>query len=136
MGNLIKIFREKNKIFMVRKHENAPEWEKTKNNRLEKFLRFCEAEQTKDIHQIRKKHYDQFIQYLSTAGKSDETIRKYSLALKEFFLRAHLNIQVNPNHAKNRRVFKKLKKIEIILQTKEISDQKIENIIAEIEKIL
>jgi len=77
MGKLISIFRQKNKKYTILKHENTTEWQKIKKNRVEKFLRFCESQQVKDIHQIRKKHYDQFIQYLSTAGKSDETIRKY-----------------------------------------------------------
>jgi len=134
MGSLVSIFRQKNKIFIIKKHENTREWEKTKMHRIEKFLRFCEAKYIKDIHQIEKKNYDMFIENLNKQNKSDETIRKYSLVLKEFFNRAHLDINVSPNRSKKRRITKKMTKIREILTKNEIEIS--EQIIKKIEKIL
>ncbi len=136
MGKLTSIFRQKNAIFLQRKHQNTNTWQKTKNNRIQKFLYFCESKNIKDIHKISKKNFDEFVKNLITAGKSSETIRQYALALAEFFRRAHLDISVSPARAKNRKIAKKIEKIIDILKDSGIESEKIEKIIPEISKIL
>ncbi len=135
MGNLTAIFRQKNKIFLQTRHQNTNTWQKTKKNRVEKFLFFCESTGLKDMHQIKKKHFDEFLKNLITAGKSSETIRQYALALAEFFRRAHIkDIKINPQRAKKRKIKQKVEKIAAILQKNEI---KINDILkAQIAKIL
>lgn len=136
MGNLVTLFRQKNAIFLQRRHENTTEWQKTKAAKIEKFLGFCESKQIKDIHKISQKQYDEFSQNLVLANKTDETIRKYAMTINEFVLRAHLNIKISPARANNRRKKKKLNKIIEILKQNEIEEQKIENIVINIKKIL
>ncbi len=111
MGNLITLFKTKNKIFLQRRHENTSAW------------------------QITKKNYDAFVKNLIAGGKSPETIRKYALAINEFVTRAHIpNIKINPARAKKRKIKQKVEKIAAILQKNEI---KINDILkAQIAKIL
>ncbi len=135
MGNLITLFKTKNSVFLQRRHENTDTWQKTKKNRVEKFLFFCESKQIKDMHSISKKNYDAFVKNLIAGGKSPETIRKYALAINEFVTRAHIpNIKINPARAKKRKIKQKVEKIAAILQKNEI---KINDILkAQIAKIL
>ncbi len=135
MGNLITLFKTKNSVYMQRKHENTSAWQHTKAKKIEKFLYFCESKNIKDIHAISKKNYDEFIQNLIAAGKSDETVRKYALAINEFVTRAHIkDIKISANKAKKRKITKKIEKIVAILQKNKI---KIDDILkAQIAKIL
>ncbi len=136
MGKLTSIFRQKNKIFLQRKHQNTTDWQKTKNNRIQKFLFFCESKNIKDIHKITQKHFDEFSKNLVEGGKSPETVRKYALAISEFVARAHLSILINPSGAKRRKIAKKVEKIIDILKDSGIESEKIKKITFEISKIL
>jgi len=111
MGKLLYEFHRNRKKYVQIKHQFSTKSQREKLNRIKKFLQFCENKQVGKINDLWQKHYDQFIEILSNAQKSDETIRKYSLALKEFFQRAHLDVLINPNKAKKRRVSKKIEKI-------------------------
>ncbi len=117
MGNLTSIFRQKNGVFLQTRHQNTNEWQKTKNNRIQKFLYFCESKNVKDMHQIKQKHFDEFLKNLIIAGESGETIRQYALAIKEFVARAHIkDIQINPQRAKKRKIKQKAEKIVAVLR--------------------
>lgn len=121
MGKLVSIFHSKQQQYIQRRHENTTEWQKTKAKRIEKFLYFCESRQIKDLHKIQQKHFDEFVENLVIAGKSTETVRKYSMAVKEFCVRAHIkDIKISPNKAKKRKITKKVEKIVTILQRNNI----------------
>jgi|GEM_PF-1289222 len=139
MGKLIEIFRKKNDIFLQRKHKNTNEWQKTKAHRIEKFLEFCESKQVKDVHEIKKKHFDQFVKFLSENKKiSDETIRKYAMAINEFVTRAHLQITINPGKAKNRKIEQKANKIVSLFKDKcnKLDIEDLKNLKSKIKEIL
>ena len=136
MGKLVTFFKNKNSVFLQRRHENTKEWQHTKAKRIEKFLRYCESKRIVDIHQISQKQYNEFSQNLVELNRSDETIRKYAIVIKEFATRAHLNINISPARAKSRRIVKKINKINDILLKNEIQTEKIAKILEDIEKIL
>ena len=116
--SLIAQFHQNRKRLFHRRHENSAVWEKQREKHIINFLKFCESryEITK-ISKIKQKHYDGYIEHLAREKElSDETVRKISLSLKDFFERAGLKIKVAPNKAKKRRIQKKMEKIAKTLE--------------------
>jgi site-specific recombinase XerD len=117
MGALTKEFEQYKRLYIRYKHQYSKESNRRRENRVKAFLRFCERLKVERIKDIKEEHYRQFVaEVLST--KAVETKRKYLLALKEFFQRAHLPIKVNPNSNIKRTKEKKLLKLLQVLGIK------------------
>ncbi len=102
------------KKYLRYKHQYSLESNQKRKNMVLLFLKFCCAYKVKAISNIEQKHFDKFMQ-LQLKDKSAETKRKYRLALREFFSRAHLDIKVNVASAKKREKYVKLEKLKAIL---------------------
>jgi site-specific recombinase XerD len=114
MGNLTEEYLKYLRLYLRKKHQYSKDSENRRKQKVLAFLRFCEKQGVRRIKDIREEHFRLFVsEVLST--KSTETKRKYLLALKEFFQRAHLPIQVNPSGNLRRTKEKKLKKLLDIL---------------------
>ncbi len=103
---------------LTRKHENTRRWERQRQKHVEQFLRYCENRWgIKKMSNIEQKHFDCYVGYLrQSKGYAGETIRKHCLSLRDFFERAKLNIKVNPEKGKKRRIQRKMQKIEQVLR--------------------
>ena len=110
---LVKEYERNLRKYLRHKHQYSIKSEKDRKNRVIKFLKFCCSRGVRSIKDITKDDFDKFIQTLSKY--SVETRRKYRLALKEFFDRAHLNIRVNVQRAVKREKLKKFERLKQIL---------------------
>jgi site-specific recombinase XerD len=91
---LIQEFEKYKRLYLRYKHQFSKDSNKRREQKVKTFLRFCTQKGVKRIKDIREEHYRLFVsEFLNS--KSTETKRKYLLALKEFFERAHLPIRVN-----------------------------------------
>ncbi len=102
------------KKYLRYKHQCSKASNQKRKNMVLRFLEFCCAYKVKAISGIEQKHFDKFIQ-LQLKDKSIETKRKYRLALREFFTRAHLDIEVSLASATKRAKYAKLEKLKAIL---------------------
>ena len=115
---------EKNKrMYLQKKYQCSKRSEYEKELKVKKFLRFCEKNGVKSISNIKTIHYRSFMESI-TKNVAPETYRKYALALKEFFNRAHLNIRVNPTRVKNRAIERKIRQIEKVVNITLSEEQK------------
>ncbi len=111
---LLKEYEKNIRRYLKHKHQCSLKSERDRKNRVVKFLRFCCSRGVRSIRDITKDDFDKFIQTLSKY--SIETRRKYRLALKEFFERAHLDIRVNVQRSVDReKLKKKFQKLKQIL---------------------
>ena len=133
MGLLTAQFKEQKRRLFQKKHQNSPAWERRRERCVLRFLEFCEKRGRKKIRQIKQEDYDIYIMALKEKGVSDETIRKESLELRRFFERAGLQIQVNPNKGKKRRIKRKMKKIAKVFEHWGIENPEV---LEEVEKAL
>lgn len=123
MGKLISEFEKKRRVYLIKKRQFSKKSEYERELRIKKFLRYCESKGIKRIKDITDKEYRAFVGDI-LSGKSVETKRKYLLALKEFFTRAHLPVRVNVQGSVNRTKEKKLNKILEILDIEITEEQK------------
>ncbi len=106
---------EKNlRKYLVRKHQYSKKSENDRKNRVIKFLKFCSTRGKKTIKDIEQADFDRFMDEIKDL--STETRRKYRLALREFFTRAHLNIRVNVQKATRLEKEKKFERLKEILK--------------------
>jgi len=114
MGALVEEYLRYIRLYLRKKHQYSKDSENRRKQKVIAFLRFCEKLGVKKIRDIREEHYRLFVaEVLNT--KATETKRKYLLALKEFFERAHLPIKINPQGNVRRTKEKKLKKLLDVL---------------------
>jgi site-specific recombinase XerD len=114
---LIKEFERYKRLYLRYKHQYSKDSNKRREQRVRAFLIFCAQKGVRRIKDIKEEHYRLFVsEVLNT--KAPETKRKYLLALKEFFERAHLPIKVNVSENIQRTKEKKLSKILGILGIK------------------
>jgi len=128
MGKLIDEFEKKRRIYIANKRQYSDKSNREREQKIKKFLSFCEDLGVKKIKDINQSHYRQFVpEILNT--KSTETKRKYLYCLREFFQRAHLpiNINITQNIAKTKE--RKLNKILQILDINEITQEQKEEIL-------
>jgi len=111
------------KVYLRKKTNVTKKSENERKSHVLKFLKYCETLGVKKIHDITNDHYRSFVS-IHLNSKSTSTKRKYLLALREFFQRAHLKIPVNVTSSIARTKQKKLLKIIDILQIDNISEQK------------
>jgi len=109
------------KVYLRKKTNVTKKSENERKSHVLKFLRYCETQGVKKIHDITNDQYRSFVSMYLNA-KSTSTKRKYLLALREFFQRAHLEIPVNVTSNIARTKQKKLLEILDILQI-DISEQ-------------
>jgi site-specific recombinase XerD len=130
---LIKEFERYKRLYIRYKHQYSKDSNRRRENRIKAFLRFCAQKGVRRIKDIKEEHYRLFVsEVLNT--KAPETKRKYLLALKEFFQRAHLPIKVHPSKNIQKTKEKKLLRILEILGIK-LEDLKYEKV-QELLKVL
>ncbi len=115
MCELVKEYERNLRKYLRHKHQYSIKSEKDRKNRVVKFLRFCCSRGVRSIKDINKSDFDNFMQ-LELAKYSTETRRKYRLALREFFNRAHLSIRVNVQRSTRREKLKKFEHLREILK--------------------
>jgi site-specific recombinase XerD len=114
VGALVDEYLKYIRLYLKKKHQYSKDSENRRKQKVIAFLRFCEKLGVKRIKDIKEEHYRQFVAEVLNS-KAVETKRKYLLALKEFFERAHLPIKVNPSKNIKRTKEKKLQKLLSIL---------------------
>jgi site-specific recombinase XerD len=114
---LIKEFEQYKRLYLRYKHQFSKDSNKRREQKIKTFLRFCAQRGVRRIKDIKEEHYRLFVSEILNT-KAPETKRKYLLALKEFFERAHLPIKVNPSKNIKRTKEKKLMKVLEILGIK------------------
>ena len=119
---LIEEYEKNLRKYLRHKHQNSNKSERDRKNRVKKFLQFCCRRGIKDIKNITQNDYDKFMQ-IELSNFSLETRRKYRLALREFFTRAHLNVHVNVQKATEREKLKKFEKLKQILDCCDYIDE-------------
>jgi site-specific recombinase XerD len=117
MGALVKEFEQYKRLYLRYKHQYSKDSNRKREQRVKSFLRFCATKGVKRIKDIKEEHYRLFVAEVLN-NKATETKRKYLLALKEFFKRAHLPIKVNINKNIARTKEKKLRKVLEVLNLK------------------
>jgi len=118
---LVNEYLSKLRVYLRKKTNTSKKSEAERKNKVLAFLRYCETKGIKRIQDISETHYRNFVSECLNS-KSVETKRKYLLALREFFQRAHLEIQINVKNNISRTKQKKLLELLDILQI-EISEQ-------------
>jgi site-specific recombinase XerD len=114
---LIQEFEKYKRLYLRFKHQYSKDSNRRREQKVKAFLRFCVKQGVKRIKDIREEHYRLFVsEVLNT--KATETKRKYLLALKEFFERAHLPIKVNVSKNISRTKEKKLQRVLQVLGLK------------------
>jgi pyruvate-formate lyase-activating enzyme len=129
VGKLTEKFLRNKWQYLRRKHQCTLKNERERVNRVLNFLKFCEKIGCEDFKQIKQIHYQRYAEEI-LSKKSTETKRKHLLTLREFFKRAHIPIQVNPNRNIRRtreRKFEKLMQI-LNLDIKTLSKDQIKQI--------
>ncbi len=112
--NLVEEFLNNKKRYLQHKHQYSIRSERERQQKIIKFLEFCESQKIARIQDIRQREFDMFVeQELST--KSTETKRKYLCAVREFAKRAHLQVAINISKSVNRTKKNKLLKLVKIL---------------------
>jgi len=116
---LIQEFEKYKRLYLRFKHQYSRDSNKRREQKVKTFLRFCAQKGIRRIKDIKEEHYRLFVsEVLNT--KATETKRKYLLALKEFFQRAHLpikvNIQGNIARSKEKKLIKLLQVLDIKLE--------------------
>jgi hypothetical protein len=114
VGKLVEKFLSNKWRYLRRKHQCSLKNERERVNRVIKFLRFCERMGCEDFKEIKNIHYQRYVAE-ELSKKSTETKRKHLLTLREFFKRAHIPIQINPNRNIKRTKECKLEKLLQIL---------------------
>ena len=128
MGVLVSEFLKNKDRFLRRKHQISTTRQKTRESVVIRFLEFVESSRgVKKVKNLQQKDYDGFIRHLKEEGLSEETLRNYKGILREFFVRAHLKIKVNPTRSRN----KKLGRLRKILEERGCID-----IFEEVSKLL
>ncbi len=122
--SLLQEYLSNKKRYLQRKHQYSTKSERERQQKVIKFLKFCESQKITRIQDITKREFDMFIKN-ELSGKSTETKRKYLLAVREFSTRAHLPIAINIPKSINRTKQNKLLKLVKILglDIGEISDE-------------
>ena len=114
VGKLTEKFLRNKWQYLRRKHQCSLKNERERVNRVLAFLRFCERMGCEDFKQIKPIHYQRYTEEI-LSKKSTETKRKHLLTLREFFRRAHIQIQVNPSRNIRRTKERKLERLMEIL---------------------
>jgi hypothetical protein len=114
VGKLAEKFLKNKWQYLRRKHQCTIKNEREKVNRVLNFLKFCEKMGCEDFRDIKKVHYDRYVLEVLNK-KATETKRKHLLTLKEFFGRAHIQVQINPGRNIKRTKEYKLEKLLQIL---------------------
>jgi site-specific recombinase XerD len=130
MQDLLQEFERYKRLYLRYKHQYSKDSNKRREQKVRAFLRFCAQRGVRRIKDIREEHYRLFVAEILN-NKAIETKRKYLLALREFFKRAHLPIKVNVGRNIQRTKEKKLLKI---LETLEIKLEDLEH--EKIQKLL
>jgi site-specific recombinase XerD len=130
MGKLVNKFRKNPWQYLRRKHQCTKKNERERVNRVLRFLEFCEKMGCEDLRDIKEIHYKRYVEEI-LSKKSTETKRKHLLTLREFFKRAHLPIQINPNRNIRRTKEKKLEELLDILdlQKNKLTKEQIKKIL-------
>ena len=114
---LIREFERYKRLYLKYKHQYSKDSNRKREQRVKSFLRFCATKGVRRIKDIKEEHYRLFVAEVLN-NKATETKRKYLLALKEFFQRAHLPIRVNITKNISRTKEKKLIKLLQVLDIK------------------
>ena len=125
---LIKEFEEKKRQYLRKKRQFSKKSNDERQQKILKFLQFCEKQNAGAIRNITQREFDLFVER-ELNKRSTETKRKYLYALKEFFDRANLKIIVNTSKNIRRTKERKLKKIIKILDLDTITDEQKEQIL-------
>jgi site-specific recombinase XerD len=130
VGALLKEFEQYKRLYIRYKHQYSKESNRRRENRIKSFLQFCEGLGVKRIRDLKEEHYRLFVSQILNQ-KATETKRKYLLALKEFFQRAHLPIKVNVGKNISRTKEKKLLKLLQVLDIKleDLPHEKVQELI-------
>jgi site-specific recombinase XerD len=111
---LIQEFEKYKRLYLRYKHQYSKDSNRRREQKIKAFLAFCAQRGVKRIKEIKEEHYRLFVAEVLNS-KATETKRKYLLALKEFFERAHLPIKINPQGNIRRTKEKKLRKLLDVL---------------------
>ena len=95
-------------------HDRPAQEQKLREQRVCRFLAFCESQESRRIREIQQVHFDQFVDRLHKANASIWTIYKYKLAIEEFVKLWRLPIRIKPDRGKM--LFKQRQKIERALE--------------------
>ena len=127
---LIQEFERYKRLYLRYKHQYSKDSNRRREQKIKAFLAFCARRGVKRIRDIREEHYRQFVAEVLNA-KATETKRKYLLALREFFKRAHLPIRINVQRNVQRTKERKLQKLLEILgiDIKSLEYEKIQEIL-------
>jgi hypothetical protein len=130
VGKLTEKFLKNKWQYLRRKHQCSIKNERERVNRVLSFLKFCERMGCEEFKQIKPIHYQRYVEEI-LSKKSTETKRKHLLTLREFFKRAHIPIQVNPNRNIRRTKEQKLERLLQILNLdiKTLSKEQIKQIL-------
>ncbi len=103
---LVKQFLENKRKYLVYKHQDTAKYNKEKEQKVIKFLKFACMKDIASIQDIDKTVFIDFMRSMS--NKSTETQRKYRLALSEFIERAGLSFRIakNVDRQKEKKFFK------------------------------
>jgi site-specific recombinase XerD len=116
---LIKEFEQYKRLYLRYKHQYSKDSNRKREQKIKAFLEFCAKHGVRRVKDIREEHYRLFVSEVLN-NKATETKRKYLLALREFFQRAHLpirvNIQRNISRTKERKLCKLLEILGIKLE--------------------
>jgi site-specific recombinase XerD len=127
---LIQEFEKYKRLYLRYKHQYSKNSNQRREQKVRAFLRFCAQRGAKRIKDIREEHYRLFVAEILN-NKAPETKRKYLLALKEFFQRAHLPIRINITKNISRTKERKLQKVLQLLGLKleDLEYEKIQELI-------
>jgi len=116
---LIKEFEQYKRLYLRYKHQYSKDSNRRREQKIKAFLKFCAKHGVRRVKDIKEEHYRLFVSEVLNA-KSVETKRKYLLALREFFQRAHLpimvNVQKNISRTKEKKLLKLLQVLDIKLE--------------------
>jgi site-specific recombinase XerD len=128
--DILREFEQYKRLYLRYKHQYSKDSNKRREQRVRAFLKFCASQGIKKIRDIQEEHYRRFVSEVLN-NKSTETKRKYLLALKEFFERAHLPIKVNVQRNIQRTKEKKLLKLLQVLDIKleDLEHEKIQKLL-------
>ena len=116
---LIEEFDQYKRLYLRYKHQYSKDSNRRREQKIKAFLKFCAKHGVRRVKDIKEEHYRLFVSEVLNA-KSVETKRKYLLALREFFQRAHLpimvNVQKNISRTKEKKLLKLLQVLDIKLE--------------------
>ena len=127
---LIQEFERYKRLYLRYKHQYSKNSNQRREQKVRAFLKFCAKHGVRRIKDIKEDHYRLFVAEILN-NKATETKRKYLLALREFFQRAHLPIKVNITKNISRTKEKKLLKLLEILEVKleDLQPEKIQKLL-------